>query len=173
MDGWQNQFDEALKSALMCYGQAPEREGLERRVLERVAERTARTARIRSLALAFCVTTAAVCCLFWWQVPRAAVQIRPAKMVVAETAKSETSKLRIPARDQEVVLPSPTKFRRTLKNSGDPKLSRFPKPIPVSSEDRALLRLVMRDTKDVSRELISVGDPIKPIEITALEIKPL
>ena len=173
MDRWENQFDEALKSALIRYGQAPEREGLERRVLERVAERTARTARIRSLALALCVTTAAACCLFWWQIPRAAVQIRPPKMVVPEMAKSETSKLQIPVRDQEVVRPSATKFRQKLKKSGEPKLSRFPTPIPVSSEDRALLRLVMRDTKDISRELISVGGPIKPIEISALEIKPL
>jgi hypothetical protein len=173
MDRWQDQFDEALENALIRYGQVPEREGLERRILERVAEGTARTTRIRSLTLALCATTAAVCCLFWWQMPRTTVQIRPAKMVVPEMAKSEMPKLQISARDHEVVLSSATKLRRTPKKPGEPKLSRFPKPIPVSSEDRALLRLVMHGTKDISPELISIGGPIKPIEITELEIKPL
>ncbi len=174
MDEWQDQFDEALESTLTRYGQAPEIEGLERRVLERVAERTGRMTRIRSLTVAVCPTTAALCWLVWWQqIPNTAVRVSPAKTVVPAVVKSETSNLQIATRDHEIVPASAAKTRRTPKRSAEPKLPQFPTPTPASSEERALLRLVMRETTDVSRKFSSVGGPIEPVQITAVEIKPL
>jgi hypothetical protein len=167
-----DRFDDALDEALASYGEAPESAGLERRILARVAERTARRPSLRPFAVAIC-TAAAVCCLVWWKIPKAAVQTHPAKTTVSAVRKIETSKIQIPAHGQAIVLVSATKPRRTLKTSAEPKLSQFPTPFPMSSEERALVRLAMRDAKDIPPELTQLGGPIKPIQIAAVEIKPL
>ncbi len=168
-----DRFDEALDMALTRYGEAPEREGLERRVLERVTKRMVPTSPIRSFAVSICTTAAAICCLLWWQTPKASVRTYPARTSMPAVRKVETSKRQVPARDYAIVPASATKRRPTLKRSGEPKLSQFPTPFPMSSEERALLQLTTRDAKDIPRELTAFGGPIEPIQITPIEIKPL
>ena len=174
MDEWQDQFDEALKSTLTRYGQTPAIEGLERRVLERIAERTARTTRRRSLTLAVCTATAAMCWFVWWQqTPKTAAQVSPARTIVPAVVRSESSNLQIAIPDHKMAPASAVKTIRKPKRPAEPKLSQFPTPAPANSEERALLHFVMLDMADVSRNLSSVGDPIEPVQITAVEIKPL
>lgn len=168
-----DQFDEALDNALASYSEATYREGLERRVVARVAARTARASKIRSLAVTMCTTTAAVCCLFWWQTQKAAVQAPSAQRIEFPPRKTEPRSMQVPAQSRSIILASAAKPKIRMKRLPEPKLPRFPKPLAIGSEERALLRLAMRDTKHIPSGLTRLGGPIKSLEITAIEIKPL
>jgi hypothetical protein len=54
-----------------------------------------------------------------------------------------------------------------------PKRNVFPTPSPLSSEERALLAYAERPPKELPAELTDLGGPIKPIQIAAIQIKPL
>jgi hypothetical protein len=43
----------------------------------------------------------------------------------------------------------------------------------LTSEERALLELVAQNPKDIPRDLTRLGGPIQPIDIAAIEIKPI
>jgi hypothetical protein len=79
----------------------------------------------------------------------------------------------ISPRDFAVVLPRAAKSRRMRTEPAEPKLARFPTPSPMTSKEWALLRLVSGDAKNIPRELTHFGEPIEPIQLTAIEIKPL
>lgn len=171
----QDPLDEMLDDALASYGEASEREGLERRVLAKVNERTMCRRSIRRVVMAIGAAAAAVCCLFWWEMPKMTIHPRPATTTTSKTRKAEEPVMArtIPARGSAVVPSRATKLRNTPKVSAEPKLARFPTPSPMSGEERALLRLATGDAKAVPRELTHSGDPIEPLRMAAIEIKPL
>lgn len=159
-------LDDALDRALASYGEAPERDGLERRVLAKVNERATRRHPVRGFAIAAIgAAAAAVCWLLWPEMPKTAVHPKP-----AVTALSMRT---IPPRDAAVVLPRAAKRRHIPKKPVEPKLAQFPAPSPMSGEERALVRLATGDPKNIPRELMHSGDPIEPLRIEAIEIKPL
>jgi hypothetical protein len=176
----QDRLDQVLDDALASYGEAPESEGLARRVLAQVTERTTRTRPARRLVMAIGAAAAAVCCLFWWETPKMTVDPLPASIIKPAMRKTEDALTAqaISPRDFAVVLPRATKSGRTLTKPAEPKLARFPTPSPMTSKEWALLRLVSGDAKNIPRELTHFGEPIEPIqltaiELTAIEIKPL
>jgi hypothetical protein len=171
----QDRLDEMLDDALASYGEGSEREGLERRVLAKVNERAIRMRPRGRLAMAMGAAAAAVCLLFWWEMPKATVQPRLAITATSKASKTGEPLLvrTAPARDSAIVLPRATKLRSTPRRPVEPKLARFPAPSPMSSEERALLRLATGDPKDIPRELTHSGDPIQPLRMAAIEIKPL
>jgi hypothetical protein len=178
MSEQRDRFDEALDDALATYSKAPEREGLAGRILVRVTERAARKPLIRSFAVAICSLAAAACCLFWLQTSIASVENQAAKTSVPRLEKVQTSNLRVRVRDQVIVPSSATpvrvpEARRNRKRSIEPKRSQFPTPVPMSSEQRALLCLAMRSARKTPLGLNHLGEPIKPIEIAAIKINPL
>lgn len=171
----QDRLDQALDDALASYGEAPESDGLERRVLARVTERTGRTLRTRRFTMAIGAAAAAMCCLFWWEMPKMTVDPLPASTVKPAVKKAEGASA-VPAvapRDLAVVLPHVTKARRTRTKPAEPKLARFPTPSPMTRKERALLRLASGDAQYIPRELTHFGEPIEPIKVAAIEIKPL
>lgn len=173
----QDRLDEMLDDALASYGKAPEREGLERRVLAKVNERTMPARPSGRFVLAMGAAAAAACCLVWWEMPKMTMHPSPAATTTTtpKTSKTEEALLAktIPARDPTVVLSRPAKLRSRPKRSAEPKLPQFPTPSPMTGEERALLRLATGDTKAIPRELTHSGDPIEPLRMAAIEIKPL
>lgn len=170
-----DQLDKALDDALASYGEAPENEGLEQRILAAVTERARRTHAMRPLAAAIGAAAIVImACLFWWVTPKMAIQTLPAKTTMLALRKIGPPQIRtIPLPEPATVLASAAKPRRTWENPPEPKLPQFPTPSPLSSEERALVQLVAHNPKHIPRELTDFGGPIKPIEITAVEIKPL
>jgi hypothetical protein len=166
-EGRQDPLDEMLDDALASYGEAPEREGLERRVLAKIDERAARTRPVRRCAMVV-GAAAAVCCLLWWEMPKTTIQSRPALATTSKTRKTEQ-----PLLARTVIRPRATKQKTAGNRSVEPKLARFPAPSPMSAEERALLRLVTGDPKLIPLELTHPGSPIEPLRMAAIEIKPL
>lgn len=175
MREWQDRLDEMLDGALASYGEAPEREGLERRVLAKVNQRAQRRKRSIGRFAAPMGAAAAVCCLLWWAMPDMTTHPRRATTAAPQTRKTgEALFVRtIPAPDSTIVPPAATKRRSVPKRPAAPKLSQFPAPTPMSSEERALLRLATGDPKYIPRELTRTGSHIEPLQIAAIEIKPL
>src|SRR5690349_4508731 len=111
MREWQDRLDEMLDGALASYGEAPEREGLERRVLAKVNQRAQRRRRsIRWLAAPI-GAAAAVCCLLWWAMPDMTTHPGRATTAAPQTRKAgEALFVRtIPAPDSRVVPPPAAK----------------------------------------------------------------
>ncbi len=163
MREWQDPLDEMLDGALASYGEAPEREGLERQVLAKVNQRAQRRRRsIGRFAASLGAAAAAVGCLLWWAMPDIATH--PSPTITA----AHSAVVPPPANKPPVI-----KLRRTPKRPAAPKLSQFPAPTPMSSEERALLRLATGDPKYIPRELTRAGTDIAPLRIAAIEIKPL
>jgi type IV secretory pathway VirB10-like protein len=171
-----DQLDEALDDALASYCEAPETEGLERRTLARVTKRARRTRSMKLSVMAVAAAAAAVIvCLFWLATPKTPVQTRPANTTILALRKSEAPpQVRpIPVPEPAFVPANAAKPRKIRKKPTEPKLPQFPTPAPLTSEERALIQLATRDAKDVPRELTYFGGPVKPIRITAIDIKPL
>ncbi|HEY3457640.1 MAG TPA: hypothetical protein VGK64_23885 [Bryobacteraceae bacterium] len=168
MREWQDPLDEMLDGALASYGEAPEREGLERRVLAKVNQRAQRRRRsIGRFAVPIGAAAAAVGCLLWWAMPDIATH--PSPTITA----ADSAAVPPPATKPPVTRRPAAKLRRAPKRPAAPKLSQFPAPTPMSSEERALLRLATGDPKYIPRELTRAGTDIAPLRIAAIEIKPL
>jgi hypothetical protein len=171
-DHW-DQFDEALNDALASYGEAPVNDGLERRVLARISETAGQTHPMKPLAVAICAAALVMPCLFWL-LPKIAIQTKPANTTLLASRKVEVPGIRrIPEPEPPGAPAGAAARRRMPKRKAEPKLPRFPTPSPMSSDERALIQLVNRNPKDIPSELTSFAAPIKPIQITAIEIKPL
>ena len=169
-----DEWDDALDDALASYGEAPETEGLERRILVRVTERTRRTHPTRPLAMAMGATVAAVIACLLWVAPKTAVQTPPANKTMIALKDIEPPRIpTIPVREPAAVPASAANPGKIRKKPTAPKLSRFPTPAPLTSEERALIQLVTRVAKNNPRKLTDLGRPVEPIHITAVEIKPL
>jgi hypothetical protein len=170
-----DQLDEALDDALASYGKAPEYEELERRILARVTERAKCKRPMRPLVMAFGAALPVVmACLFWWVTSKTPLPNRPAStsiLVLSEVKRPAIPSIFVP--EPAAVPVRAARQRRTPKKIAEPKLPQFPTPSPLTSEERALLRLASHDAKDSRRELTYLGSPIKPIQIAAVEIKPL
>ena len=175
MREWQDRLDETLDGALASYGEAPEREGLERRVLAKVNERARHRRPIGWLAAPIGAAAAAACCFLWCPMPNMMTHPGRATTAAPQTRKTGGALFvrTIPAPDSAVVQSAATKRRSTPKRPAAPKLPRFPTPTPMSSEERALLRLAMGDPKYIPRELTRAGSAIEPLRIAAIKIKPL
>ena len=170
-----DELDDALDTALASYGEAPENEGLERRILVRVTEKARRTHPTRHLAMAIGATVAAViACLFWVVASKTAIQTLPANKTMIALKDIEPPRIStIPVPEPAAVPASAANPGRIRKKPAEPKLLRFPTPVPLTSEERALIQLVTRVAKSSPRELTYLGRPVEPIHITAVEIKPL
>jgi hypothetical protein len=175
MDEPRDRLDEALDSALASYGEAPENDGLERRIMARITETAKRKSPMKSFTLAAGAATLAITVsLYVWTSLKAPEQRVPANTRVSALSKMEAPAPRpIRALESAGVLPSVDKPRRVRKNAAEPKLSQFPTPSPLRSEERALLQLVSLDAKHIPRELTDLGGPVEPIHIAEIEIKPI
>lgn len=162
-----DELDEALDRALASYGKAPERSGLERRILARVSERTARRHRMTLAMVATCAAALVTICLFWWVTPKAAVPPQQA----SNPESVQPAKLPLHKTDKALVLA--IKPKRQWKQRGEPKLRQFPAPVPLGSQERALLELASHEAKHGNTEAADLDSPISPIEIAAVEIKPV
>lgn len=173
MDERHDRLDEALDLALTSYGATPQREGLERRILSRISESPSRTHSTGSFLMALAAAAVIAVCLSWWMMRTTVTQTRPATTATLPVHKIE------PPPAPAVLVPRPAtvlastgKPHRARKKITEPKLSRFPAPSPMTSEERALLELVAHP-KDIPPELSHLGGPVKPIYIAAVEIKPI
>ena len=173
MNERQDRIDKWLDDALTTYGEAPESEGLERRILARVAANTPRTPRRSTFTIALAAALAvAMAGLFWWLTAKSHAEPESTPMIAS--TKSELP--RLPAKPVPALaaaLASTASAPRVQKKPAAPKRSRFPTPSPLSSEERALVQLVSSNAAHVPRAFTRLAGPIKPIEITAIEIKPL
>ncbi|HLH04804.1 MAG TPA: hypothetical protein VKX25_18705 [Bryobacteraceae bacterium] len=155
--------EEALDRALASY--IPASEGLERRVLVQVERRIRRRRLWQWTSLGAVAAVALLCAMVW---PLERPQKRPAREI------AQTVQLPLPPppeRQLEVVWkPVPKPERRIVR---EPKLAQFPAPYPLTDEERALLRLASFEAGKRSKPEPTIGAPIQPIEIAAVEIKPL
>jgi hypothetical protein len=177
MGEWRDHLDEALDEALASYGKGPESEGLARRVLVRITETTRRAHWTRSLVVTIGVATAAItACLFLWVRPRPTVAIHTpsATATMRALSKIETPQERTTLVPQPAtVRASAAKPRKLRKEPIEPKLSQFPTPSPLGSEERALVQLVTNRPKESPRDWTYLGSPVKPIQVTEVQIKPI
>lgn len=173
MDEHQDRWDQALDAALASYGEAPEREGLEHRVLAGVRERAAGASRLRRFVLIACVAAATVLCLLRWQASISPMRRQRVVPVFEQAARVEPSKAKrhsaTPRRPAEWASARKRKPHRVP----EPKLEQFPSPLPLGSEERALLRLATLHPESIPSEFTELGSPIEPIEVPALEVKPI
>lgn len=168
----QDRLDRLIDDALTSYGKAPDNEGLAQRILVRVAETGRSKHSVRPLMLAISAAlTAGTAYLSWWVVPK--VQIRPARTTMVSHKRIDPPSLQaIPLPNSPAVLKSVVKLRTFQNAPATPKLAQFPTPSSLSREEQALVTLVTGNMEHV--ELSSFrGGPVEPIQITALEIKPL
>lgn len=167
-------LDEALQDALASYGRTPTNDGLERRILTRITGQSTRNRRIAPLALAMAAAAILLMTsLFWWR-SKATMQTLPASTTATVLRRIEAlPKATSPAVVRAAVPVRAVRSRKTPRARAEPKLPRFPTPSPLSDEERALVKLVTRYPNNVPQELTNFGGPIAPVEITALEIKPL
>jgi hypothetical protein len=173
MSDRQDELERFLDDALESYAEAPESEGLEQRILIRVAESTRWKHSVTPLTVtASAALLAAIAFVFWWSLPKS--QTKPTITAVVASKQTEPSQLRAnPALAPPAVLKLASKVRKRERVVTTPKLARFPTPSPMSSEERALLRLVTGGTRYISNELTKSNGPIEPIQITAFDIHPL
>ncbi len=166
-------LDEALDAALTTYGETAPREGLERRVLAHVSGAKIREWPARWLAITIAAAATLCCGLLWFQVPNMTVHPLPGSAMPPRVEQEGVlAALPMPARDL-VIIPPPARKPRRAKSAAEPKLARFPTPSPIGSEEAALLQLAKGEVRKIPRELMQVGGPIEPLEISAIEIKPL
>lgn len=174
MSEQQDQLEKFLDDALKSYGEAPENEGLEQRILLRVAENARFTRPMRSLMLAISAALiAGIACLSWLVTPK--VQTRPESGKTLALKRIEPLRLRaaVPWPAPQAVLKSAINVRKRRKAPATPKRLRFPTPSPLSSEERALVQLATGKTEYIPKELTHFGGPVKPIQITELDVRPL
>jgi len=77
---------------------------------------------------------------------------------------------------QPVPTPPPLPVRTVAKpvkrRSSPPKTDKFPEPVPLTAEERALLRFV-QDRPDLARETLSLSAQIEDLTIEPLQIEQL
>ena len=168
-----DRLDELLDKALTSYGKTAAREGLEKRILARIREQPANRPRLTGRLVMSACAAAVVCVLLWWG---AGIRAANKEERVAAVPTQPLQKLQsevLPGRQMMVAFRRPPRRREVMKQLPEPKLAQFPTPSPLTAEERALLRLAARDAKDIPPELKHFGEPIEPIQMTAIQIKPL
>lgn len=170
-----DRLDEVLDDALASYGETPENEGLEQRILARITEAAKRRHPRKRWMFAVGAATAAIAaCLFLWTTTKVTEQTVPASTRTRALAKVETPVTRaIRTPEPAAVLVNAAKQRRPRKKPAEPKLSQFPTPSPLTREEQALVQLATYNAKDTARELTYPGGPVKPVQITQIDIKPI
>lgn len=156
-------LDHELDAALAAYSARCERVGLETRILARLDERPKCSSRI------WYAGAAALACLLLFCV----VFVRRPQVKVAdhrESAVVSPNKAVRAAQPAAAVVSTVRHSRR--RRHGEVKLAQFPTPTPLTDEERALLRL-SGSPASVPKDLTALGAPIEPIQIAAIEIKPL
>lgn len=174
MSEWPDRLDKALEDALTSYGNAPENEGLEQRILARVNQRAIRARRMRRFTAAMSTAAVAAGCLCWWLTPRSAVQTEPATKTTIVSSKPEAlPEVKLPLRNSETRLTVANRPQRSRKHRVEPKLPQFPTPFFGGMEERALLQLATYKARHATEESNYLGIPVTPIQIAAVDIKPL
>ncbi len=161
-----DELDEVMERALGSYGQAPLRAGLQERVLLRVRERAATRRFQQPAAWVLCGAVLALCLLFWTEPVR--------RVPVSENVRSVTlpAEVLTPRRLTNASLELPRRKLRA-RRVAEPKLAIFPTIAPPTAEEKALARLVAEHPDRIPPELIDRKGAIEPIQISAIEIKPL
>ena len=168
-----DRLDELLDEALTSYEKTAAREGLEKRILARIREQPAKSTRLTGRLVMSACAAVAVCVLLWWGAGiRTANKEEGVAVVPTQPLQKLQSEL-LPRRELTVAFRRPRRRREVMKQLQEPKLAQFPTPSPLTAEERALLRLAARDAKDIPPELKHFGEPIEPIQMTAIQIKPL
>lgn len=174
MSEWPDHLDEALDNALTTYGKTPENAGLEQRILVRLTQRTTRARRMRVLTAAMGTAAVAAGAMFWWVTPRVAVPTQPASTRALVSNRPESLQQdKVALRNAEGVLARAKNPRTSRNQRAQPKLPQFPTPSPVGSQERALLQLAKFKAEHTTQELSYLDTPVTPIQIVAVEIKPI
>lgn len=170
MDEWRDRLDEAIDEALASYGKAPESEGLDRRILARVTGAPRRLYPAKTLVLAAGAAAIALSfCLILWRTPKTSVQPLPPSKISATVGAPRIRT--IPEAESAAVPATVEKPRRIRTKAAEPKLAQFPAPSGLSSEERALVHLAQ--AQENLRQVTYLGRPVKPIDIAAIEIRPI
>ena len=146
-----DRLDSILNEALRDYSNVEPRVGLEQRILRRVQTAPPRRSRWR---FAWALVPVAIALIVWIAVPtrevsRAVIPLSPPP---------------VPSVAQAVIpgLPRPRTTGHRLRGR-----DKLPEPLPMSPEERALLRFVQKQPEQAWAALF------QPAEIQALEIEPL
>ena len=161
-----DELDRLLDEALSTYTAAPERPGLEARLLARLPQRKSHLA-FRWMYLA--AAAAIVLGLFFLprHPPRASSKT-PAAITVPVVAPLP---LAPPANLALAIAPKPSPRKRRALSRHDPLPKRpvFPTPLPLSPQEHALLE-VARLRPEMLKDL---NQPLRPLEIAPIIIEPL
>jgi len=173
MDEQQDRLDLLLDQALKSYGQAPQNEGLEQRILVRAQSVRVWYPLTSLLLAASAALFVGIAYLFWAVTPK--IQTRPPATtpLLVQKRIGQAPLQATPDSPRRVALKKVFKRREARKVPAAPRLAQFPTPSPMTSEEEALVRLVTGKTEYIPKELMNLGGAVAPIEITALEVKPL
>jgi len=168
-------LDEALDDALRTYGRAPKSDGLEGRIVAQLDKRARGARSAKWLTASIGAAAVLVACLFAGAVGKEVLDVPTLSLwrghsclPCRDSSRHHLAQLS-KARAPNIAGEHRPRRTRTVK----PKLSRFPAPSRMTSEERALIRLVASAAKNPSLRLDPIGGSIKPIRITAIDIKPL
>jgi hypothetical protein len=164
------ELDRILDDALGCYSEAAQPPTLEERILARV-NRVPGGRRWRRLYVALAVAAALVLAIagVWTQQPRSVTDRKVASRVPDTKAQIHPELTR-----PEFQKPPVRPVRHTVHGKPRPHERRIQVIPPLTGEERALLVLAEHRAADVPSPVGEVWEPnIRPIEIQAIEIKPL
>ena len=162
-----DEFDRALDEALSSYGRPPERSGLEQRVLAHATQPRRAKYFWPVVACAACLLIAAA--LFW---PTLHNSTLPAVRhlqngLPPQLTANDRSHQRSDWDSGKVLQTALPKPRR--RHDPSPRQPQFPTPSPITSEERALLRLANSNPN----ELAQLKQPAQSLEVAPIVIEPL
>jgi len=161
-----NSLDALIEAAIKTYSDAEPLNGLDERILKRVAFVRPNT-RCRYRSLVTLAASLALCGLFI--APRLTEPRAPA----SDALRPPTShRLFYPA-SPEVRLAPVVKVIHHRTPERLPKREVFPTPQPPTAEELALLHFVERNPKEAAQAFAGLQQIDAPIDIAPLEIKPL
>lgn len=158
-----DEIDRLLDEALSEYAAAPDRPGLEERVLARVHQRNRGLRRwLFSASAAAAVLTAALIVL-----PLRVTEKPSPSIKVIEVVRKYTASPKV---QQAVFPPKAVPHKRHIRRRYvDPKRPEFPTPTPLTPPERALLEIA----KFQPAQLEALSRPMKPLDVSLIQIEPL
>ena len=158
-----DELDRLLDHALSAYTAAPERPGLEERVLRRTREAKRR----RNYRVAYASLAAAIVIGLIFVIPsRFARQPNPPPTIDKQAATSEPA----PFVPEPAPAPAAKVVKRVVqKRHTEPKRYVFPTPSQLTPQETALLEIVHSQPA----QLAVLSRPLQPLDIPLIHIEPL
>lgn len=157
-----DEFDRLLDKALSAYVSAPDRPGLEERVLAHVNERKPRP------RYWFVYASAAAAVIAGWLLiwpSRVAETPTPPRHISIAAAKS----ILPPVAPEPVPRPAAVPLKRPVRRHTEPQRPEFPTRLPLTPQERSLLEIA----ESQPAQLAALNRPMEPLEIPPIQIEPL